>query len=73
MFQPLTSLFHTGQSIGNVMTLTLSGLMCDIPVQGGWPFIFYIFCEYNEIIIYIPVYYTTFVFMVPFCTSSLYK
>ncbi|XP_052083460.1 sialin-like [Mytilus californianus] len=39
-----------GQIMGNVVTFIFSGLMCSIPYQNGWPFIFYIFGALNLMI-----------------------
>ncbi|VDI33076.1 MFS transporter, ACS family, solute carrier family 17 (sodium-dependent inorganic phosphate [Mytilus galloprovincialis] len=39
-----------GQIMGNVVTFVFSGLMCSIPYQNGWPFIFYIFGALNLLI-----------------------
>ncbi|CAC5404579.1 SLC17A5 [Mytilus coruscus] len=39
-----------GQIMGNVVTFVFSGLMCSIPYQNGWPFIFYIFGALNLMI-----------------------
>ena len=38
---PAVLFFRTGAQIGNVLTLSLSGLMCSWTFAGGWPLIFY--------------------------------
>ncbi|XP_033764334.1 sialin-like [Pecten maximus] len=43
----MLSIVNSGQSIGNILTFLLSGFICLIPLQGGWPFIFYIFTSLN--------------------------
>ncbi len=40
-------LLCTGTNIGNVLALSLSGVMCTSGVDGGWPLIFYVFGEYQ--------------------------
>ncbi|XP_033763466.1 sialin-like [Pecten maximus] len=37
----------TANSIGAIFNFLLSGLICSIPVLGGWPFIYYIFGGVN--------------------------
>ena len=34
-----------GTTIGNILTLSLSGFMCESDVDGGWPLLFYVFGE----------------------------
>lgn len=37
-------LFPLGTMLGNVVTLSLSGLLCAVDLDGGgWPLIFYVF------------------------------
>ncbi|OWF37697.1 Sialin [Mizuhopecten yessoensis] len=43
----MLAIVNSGQSIGNILTFLLSGFICMIPFQGGWPFIFYIFTAVN--------------------------
>ncbi|OWF37693.1 uncharacterized transporter slc-17.2-like [Mizuhopecten yessoensis] len=38
---------ESANSIGGILNFLLSGLICSIPVLGGWPFIFYIFGGLN--------------------------
>ncbi|XP_060073438.1 uncharacterized transporter slc-17.2-like [Ylistrum balloti] len=40
-------LIETANSIGAILNFLLSGLICSIPVLGGWPFIYYIFGGVN--------------------------
>ncbi|XP_069117390.1 sialin-like [Argopecten irradians] len=40
-------LVETANSIGAIFNFLLSGLICSIPVLGGWPFIYYIFGGVN--------------------------
>ena len=35
-----------GTTIGNILTLSLSGFMCESEVDGGWPLLFYVFGEW---------------------------
>ena len=35
-----------GTTIGNILTLSLSGFMCESGVDGGWPLLFYVFGKF---------------------------
>ncbi|KAH9488508.1 hypothetical protein Btru_062199 [Bulinus truncatus] len=39
----LSSVEYAGVSIGGIMTFLVSGLLCQIPVNNGWPFVFYFY------------------------------
>ncbi|GFR83760.1 vesicular glutamate transporter 2 [Elysia marginata] len=39
----MVSLTFAGINIGSILTTFLSGFLCAIPVDNGWPFIFYVF------------------------------
>ena len=39
--------FLQGTMLGTVLGMSVSGLLCDIKLDNGWPFIFYIFGEIN--------------------------
>ena len=39
----LITVTMSGTIIGNIITLSVSGLLCDSGVDGGWPLIFYVF------------------------------
>ena len=32
-----------GSALGGIITFFISGFLCSIPVDGGWPFVFYVF------------------------------
>ncbi|XP_069117339.1 sialin-like [Argopecten irradians] len=49
----MLSIVNSGQSIGNILTFMLSGFICSIPLQNGWPFIFYIFTSLNFLSIFL--------------------
>ncbi|KAH9499246.1 hypothetical protein Btru_004527 [Bulinus truncatus] len=39
----LSAVEYAGVSIGGIMTFLVSGLLCQIPVNNGWPFVFYFY------------------------------
>ncbi|KAJ8320098.1 hypothetical protein KUTeg_001685 [Tegillarca granosa] len=43
----MVAFVSSGMNVGNIVTYSLSGLICNIPLLGGWPFIFYIFGAAN--------------------------
>ncbi|KAK3104543.1 hypothetical protein FSP39_004610 [Pinctada imbricata] len=43
----INAVASSGLITGTTITFALSGLICDIPTQNGWPFIFYIFGGVN--------------------------
>ncbi|XP_033763083.1 uncharacterized transporter slc-17.2-like [Pecten maximus] len=45
----MMSITEQANSIGGIGNFLLSGFICNIPVLGGWPFIFYIFGGMNVI------------------------
>ena len=50
--------FLQGTMLGTVLGMSVSGLLCDIKLDNGWPFIFYIFGKIKiEIFSYLTAYY----------------
>ncbi|OWF37694.1 uncharacterized transporter slc-17.2-like isoform X1 [Mizuhopecten yessoensis] len=45
----MMSITEQANSIGGIGNFILSGFICNIPVLGGWPFIFYIFSGINMV------------------------
>ncbi|XP_013416429.1 sialin, partial [Lingula anatina] len=39
----LMSFCYSGTIIGNIVALSLSGFLCEIQLDNGWPFIFYVY------------------------------
>ena len=50
-------IFLQGTMLGTVLGMSVSGLLCDIKLDNGWPFIFYIFGEIKiEVFSYLTTY-----------------
>ncbi|XP_067658259.1 uncharacterized transporter slc-17.2-like [Haliotis asinina] len=39
----LLALTYTGYNIANIVAFAASGYLCTIPIDNGWPFVFYVF------------------------------
>ncbi|XP_060073440.1 uncharacterized transporter slc-17.2-like [Ylistrum balloti] len=44
-------LVETARSLGGMMNYILAGLLCSIPLFGGWPFIFFVFSGLNLLVL----------------------
>ena len=57
-FKNVLLLVLQGTMLGTVLGMSVSGLLCDIKLDNGWPFIFYIFGEIKiEVFSYLTTYY----------------
>ncbi|XP_056001235.1 sialin-like [Ostrea edulis] len=43
----IVAVANAGTMIGSILSFSLSGFICMIPIHNGWPFIFYVFCTVN--------------------------
>nr|KAG5700813.1 hypothetical protein BaRGS_024199 [Batillaria attramentaria] len=39
----LTAVEYAGNGVGGILTFLISGFLCKIPVDNGWPFVFYFY------------------------------
>ncbi|ESO82092.1 hypothetical protein LOTGIDRAFT_135330, partial [Lottia gigantea] len=48
----LTALSYSGLSIAGITTFLVSGYLCTIPLDHGWPFIFYVFGGFALLLVF---------------------
>jgi hypothetical protein len=52
----LTTCSYTGLSIAGILTFYISGQLCGIHVDNGWPFIFYFFGQFTPVLSQVVIY-----------------
>ncbi|XP_046579537.1 uncharacterized transporter slc-17.2-like [Haliotis rubra] len=58
----LLTFTYTGYNIANIVAFATSGYLCTIPIDNGWPFIFYVFGKSNVYVKHVLVMSAVFVY-----------